>query len=405
MGNNVGRHLEGAATHQPRRSVRENLQPNGGGEDDGASSGSGDDGERRTFRQTYMLEGRIGTGSHSQVFRAVERATGRGVAVKAIRTDTGSYLDRRNRRHLAFLQAEISVHQEVSRHPFVVDLLGVFEDPEACFIVEELARGGSLLDHLHSRTSMGTEGEVRSLLRRLLAALLFLHSRHIVHRDIKSVGSCKLQRLVAPENILVMEEGVMQSGKLGDFGFATRLEQQHTHPASPRPPMTAVGTPEYVAPEVLLQQPFDGKADVWSAGVTAFCLLSGAMPFRGLTLDKLYTAVLDGACSYAGPEWTGVSPRARDFVRRMLVVDPGERWTAEQLLGHPWLTDGEGAGEVAGGVNVDARLRSGVRRRAPVRLKALALAVVFLIRLTVRAKRGRGAGASALRQELELGGP
>lgn len=100
-----------------------------------------------------------GTGSHSQVFRAVERATGREVAVKAVNTDTGGWLDR-GRRHLAFLREEISVHQEVSGHPFVVDLVGVFEDPEACYIVEELADGGSLLDHLHSRESMGTEGEV-----------------------------------------------------------------------------------------------------------------------------------------------------------------------------------------------------------------------------------------------------
>lgn len=101
-------------------------------------------------------------GSHSQVFRAVERATGREVAVKAVDTDTtGWRLDRdRWHRHLAFLRAEISVHREVSGHPFVVELLGVFEDPEACFIVEELAEGGSLLDHLHSRASMGTEGEV-----------------------------------------------------------------------------------------------------------------------------------------------------------------------------------------------------------------------------------------------------
>lgn len=89
----------------------------------------------------------------------MERATGREVAVKAVDTDTTGWLDR-DLRHLAFLRAEISVHREVSGHLFVVDLLGVFEDPEACFIVEELAKGGSLLDHLHSRASMGTEGEV-----------------------------------------------------------------------------------------------------------------------------------------------------------------------------------------------------------------------------------------------------
>lgn len=100
-----------------------------------------------------------GKGSYSQVFRAIERATGREVAVKAIHTD---WLDRRR---LSFLRAEIDIHQEVSRHPFVVQLLGVFDDPEACFIVQELAHGGSLLEHLHSRDSMGTEGEVCALCR------------------------------------------------------------------------------------------------------------------------------------------------------------------------------------------------------------------------------------------------
>lgn len=90
----------------------------------------------------------------------MERASGREVAVKAVDTDTGGWRLDRHRRHLAFLRAEISVHREVSGHPFVVELLGVFEDPEACYIVEELAEGGSLLDHLHSRASMGTEGEV-----------------------------------------------------------------------------------------------------------------------------------------------------------------------------------------------------------------------------------------------------
>lgn len=88
------------------------------------------------------------------MFLAVERATGRRVAAKAIHTD---WLDRRR---LEFLEAEIEIHHEVSVHPFIVSLLGVYNDPEACFIVEELAQGGSLLAHLHTRSTMGTEAEV-----------------------------------------------------------------------------------------------------------------------------------------------------------------------------------------------------------------------------------------------------
>eukprot|EP00903_Cladosiphon_okamuranus_P009497 g9049.t1 len=408
MGNEVGREPEGGAQQQRRSlSLRDNFLRFGVADGvrtvsstavveagHGNGNGHGDrEGQRRRFRDVYMLQDRIGTGSHSQVFLAVERATGREVAVKAIDTDTMGWLDR-DLRHLEFLRAEISIHREVSGHPFVVDLLGVFEDPEACFIVEELAKGGSLLDHMHSRTSMGTEGEVRLLLRRLLSALVFLHSRHIVHRDIK------------PENILILEEGVMHSGKLGDFGFATRLDE-HTH-ARPQAAAatTAVGTPEYVAPEVLLQQPFNGKADVWSAGVTAFCLLSGSMPFRGLTLDSLYTAVLDGACSYAGAEWGRVSPRAQDLVRRMLVVDPQERWTARQLLRHPWLVDeetGAGAGFAGTGFAVAGL---GFGRRARVRLRAVFLAVMFLnrVRVGVRARR-RNSRSRSLSLEQELGRP
>lgn len=183
-----------------------------------------------------------------------------------------------------------------------------------------------------------------------------------------------------PENILVMDAGVMHSGKLADFGFALRLDPSPS-------PMIAVGTPEYIAPEVLLQQPFDGRADVWSAGVTAFCLLSGALPFRGLTLDKLYTAVLDGACSYAGSEWRGISAPAQDLVRRMLVVDPSQRWTAGELLEHPWLTGTTGMVTTLG-----------LGRRGRVRLKALVLAVVFVQRLR------RGLGRPWPSQQ-ELGSP
>lgn len=104
-----------------------------------------------------------GEGSHSQVFMAVERATGRQVAVKAVHTD---WLDRRR---LEFLRAEIEIHQQVSVHPFIVRLLGVYDDPEACYIVEELAEGGSLLAHLHTRSTMGTEDEVCILLKAALS--------------------------------------------------------------------------------------------------------------------------------------------------------------------------------------------------------------------------------------------
>lgn len=93
----------------------------------------------------------------------MERSTGLQVAVKAVHTD---WLDRRR---AAFLRREVEIHREVSSHPFVVPLRGVFNDPEACYIVEELAEGGSLLEYLHSRASMETEKEVQYAIKIQLA--------------------------------------------------------------------------------------------------------------------------------------------------------------------------------------------------------------------------------------------
>lgn len=196
-----------------------------------------------------------------------------------------------------------------------------------------------------------------------------------------------MSRLPQPENLLIMREGVMSSAKLADFGFATRLEGEFA-PGGP-----AYGTPEYVAPEILLQQPFCGKADVWSTGVTAFCLLSGDLPFHGLTLDKLYTDILDGACSYSGPDWARVSPSAKDFVQCMLRVDPAERYTAAELLEHPWMRGGRLGFPV------------GVGRRGRARLRSLVMAVIFLNRLLTRAGRVTMAQRSSRQLEQELGGP
>ncbi|CAM9213367.1 unnamed protein product, partial [Discosporangium mesarthrocarpum] len=243
---------------------------------------------------------RVGTGSHSQVFRAINRFTGVAVAVKAIATD------RLDRRRLEFLRREIAILREVSSHPFIVRLLGVFEDAEGCFIVQELAEGGNLLSLIHGRTSLYTEEEVRPMLWRVLVAAKFLHDRGIIHRDIKVSGH--------PENMLVMALGDTNSIKIADFGFALRLTPE---PSAPE----ACGTPEFVSPEVLLKIPFDGRADVWSIGVTAFCLLGGTMPFVGLSLDGLFKSILKGAYSFRGTEWQCISGAAKDFISCMLKVD------------------------------------------------------------------------------------
>lgn len=196
-----------------------------------------------------------------------------------------------------------------------------------------------------------------------------------------------------------MEDG-MSSAKLADFGFALRIfgEELTSGPAC--------GTPEYVAPEILLRQPFGGKADIWSAGVTAFCLLTGSMPFRGLTLDKLYTAILDGACSYSGQEWTRISPVATDFVQRMLQVDVECRWSAAQLLHHPWMTDAMGPLARPGLGKKAIFGEEKALRRPRVRLRAVAIAVLFANSLVASAASDRTrVSPTTPVQQHELGSP
>lgn len=204
-----------------------------------------------------------------------------------------------------------------------------------------------------------------------------------------------VSKISQPENLLVMRKGVLMSAKLADFGFATRLDKSGTNTAAGGP---AYGTPEYVAPEVLLQQPFCGKADIWSTGVTAFCLLTGMLPFRGHTLDTLYTAVLDGACSFAGAEWMNVSPHAAHFVSRMLVVNPDDRLSATELLEHPWMAGG------GGGIR-DATFVTGATCVRVRSLKAVGWAIVFLNRLLARTGRHTIAERIVRQQMLELGSP
>lgn len=118
------------------------------------------------------------------MFLAVERATGHHVAVKAIHTD---WLDRRR---LDFLRAEIDIHQEVSVHPFVVRLLGIYDDLEACYIVEELAEGGSLLAHLHARSTMGSEDEVLFTLHCCCVYVWLFYCIHGVRESVLSPIRC-----------------------------------------------------------------------------------------------------------------------------------------------------------------------------------------------------------------------
>ncbi|XP_063103609.1 serine/threonine-protein kinase H1 isoform X2 [Cavia porcellus] len=100
---------------------------------------------------------------------------------------------------------------------------------------------------------------------------------------------------------------------------------------------TTCGTPEYIAPEVLVRKPYTNSVDMWALGVIAYILLSGTMPFEDDNRTRLYRQILRGKYSYLGEPWPSVSNLAKDFIDRLLTVDPGARMTALQALRHPWV--------------------------------------------------------------------
>ena len=166
-----------------------------------------------------------------------------------------------------------------------------------------------------------SEPEARRMTLDLASALDYLHSLSIVHRDVK------------PENLFVVNlpDG-MHSLKLGDFGLAQEVTNEML--------FTVCGTPTYVAPEILLETGYGLKVDVWATGVILFILLCGYPPFVSPTNDQeeLFDAILAGTFEFASPYWDDASESAKDLITLMLHVDPELRFSAAQVLQHPWIT-------------------------------------------------------------------
>jgi len=182
----------------------------------------------------------------------------------------------------------------------------------------ELLTGGELFDRIVAKGSF-SEREASEVTKNVTDAIAYIHKIGIVHRDLK------------PENLLFLNKDGDSPIKITDFGLAKFRANNGVEMH------TACGTPGYVAPEVLKSENYTKAVDMWSLGVILYILLCGFPPFYHPKTAELYKLIKKGEFDFPAPYWTDISDSAKDLVRKLLTVDPKKRYTAEQVLQHPWV--------------------------------------------------------------------
>jgi len=229
------------------------------------------------------------------------------------------------------IKKEISIMKMV-RHPNVVKLHEVLASRTKIFIVLELVTGGELFDKIVASQRFDNT-TARFYFRQLIEGVVYCHAMGIAHRDLK------------PENLLLDAHGDL---KISDFGLSALYTGEGDDVSRTTLLHTTCGTPNYVAPEVLNDKGYDGRAaDVWSCGVVLYVLLAGFLPFDEPHMSALFKKIQKAEFDYPG----FIKGDARDLVDKILVPDPADRLTVKQIIEHPWFlgTDGYTPPEIGDG--------------------------------------------------------
>ncbi|KAK9691718.1 hypothetical protein RND81_09G214300 [Saponaria officinalis] len=265
------------------------------------------------FKRDYQLCEEIGRGRFGVVYRCFSPVTGTSNAVKCI--DKRLLSDDPTDREC--LDKEPKILQILAPHPNILQIHDIYDSDSHLLIVTDLCVEETLYDRIVN-VGVFSESDAASIFTQLIEALAHCHRNFIAHRDIK------------PENILFDNRNRV---KLCDFGSAEWFGESDWMSG-------VVGTPYYVAPEVLAGREYNEKVDVWSAGVILYIMLGGVPPFIGDTVEDTFEAVLRANLRFPPRVFRNVSPSAKDLIRKMLCKDVSRRFSAEQVLRHPWVTSG-----------------------------------------------------------------
>ncbi|VAI29281.1 unnamed protein product [Triticum turgidum subsp. durum] len=298
-------------------------------------------------RDHYRIGKKLGQGQFGTTYLCVAKEDGGEYACKSI--PKRKLLCRED---YDDVWREIQIMHHLSEHPNVVRIRGAYEDALFVHLVMELCAGGELFDRIVAKGHY-SERAAAQLIRTIVGVVEGCHSLGVMHRDLK------------PENFLFASTAEDAPLKATDFGLSVFYKPGDKF-------ADVVGSPYYVAPEVLLKC-YGPEADVWSAGVILYILLCGVPPFWAESETGIFKQILRGKLDLETEPWPSISDSAKDLVRKMLIRDPTKRETAHEVLCHPWIVDDS----VAPDKPIDSAVLSRLKHFSAMnKLKKMALRVI-----------------------------
>lgn len=264
--------------------------------------------KKKKFDELYEVKENLQRGSASVVKKCYSKVYHKDFAVKIIE---------RHAKTDELVLHEVSIMNHL-QHKNLVGVVDFFEEDDFYYIVMELMEGGDVFDRILDLQNY-TEKDARDLAKTLLLAVDYMHQNGVVHRDIK------------PQNIFLEFKSDNSAIKVGDFGFAKRV---HT----PKSLNMRCGTPSYVAPEILKNQPYDQSCDMWSVGVVLYVLLCGYTPFHEEKQERMFERIKVADFEFHPEDWDPISREAKDLISGLMRTNPDKRLTASQALNSKWIT-------------------------------------------------------------------